>query len=63
VYANLASEEKRVIIEGMKERGEVVDVVGGTEVVGEKGFEPIEILLVRTGGPPKEWEVLARVPL
>lgn len=44
--------------------GDVVqDGQGNCSVVGEEGFTPSEVLLVRTGGPPKEWEILARIPL
>ena len=63
VYADLTADTKASMIEGMKQRGEVVERDGRTEVVGEVGFVPVEILLVRTGGPSDEWEVLARVAL
>lgn len=32
-------------------------------MVGERGFTPMEVLLVRTNGLPHEWEVLARIAL
>lgn len=47
----------------MKQRGEVVELEQGVKVVGERGFECGQITVVRTGGRPEEWEVLARVKL
>jgi hypothetical protein len=64
IYANLTPEQKAQIIADLKQDGDVIDLPeGGCEIVGEKGFTPSEVLLVRTGGPPPEWEILARVPL
>lgn len=65
VYGDYTPDEKARIIKDMKKAGEVVDAEDGVKVVGEKGFTPTEVLLVRTaaGSKPEEWEVLARVPL
>lgn len=69
VYADLTPEQKAQIIADLILAGDVVDLEGagearaGVEIVGEDGFIATEVLLVRTGGRPAEWEVLARVPL
>ena len=67
VYADLTPEVKDRIIAAMRDGGEVVDTMthsgASVDIVGEGSFAPVEILLVRTGGPPKEWEVLGRVEL
>lgn len=64
IYADLTLERKDEIIEEMKTLGEVKqEEVEKVEVVGIKGFKPVEILLVRTKGPPETWEVLGKVAL
>ncbi|KAH8930097.1 LigT-like protein [Atractiella rhizophila] len=59
VYGDLEREKKSEIIKKMEQDGEVK----GEEVVGVKEFRPSEILVMRTKGPPKEWEFIGRVDL
>lgn len=42
---------------------DLAELEGGVEVVGQRGFEASEILLVETGGAPETWEILGRVGL
>ncbi|GAA6041673.1 hypothetical protein JCM8097_003077 [Rhodosporidiobolus ruineniae] len=69
VYGDLSTQLKATIIDELKADNEVVEVPGqdgeegGVEIVGEGGFEPSVVLLVRTAGTCATWEVLARIPL
>ena len=57
-------ERKAQIIADVEASGDVKPLEPeGVEVVGERGFTPTEVLLVRTSGLPHEWEVLARIPM
>ncbi|KAI5476418.1 F-box domain-containing protein [Pseudohyphozyma bogoriensis] len=65
IYADLSPTQKSNIINDLWEIGEVANTEdqNGVEIAGVRGFEPTEILLVRTAGPPPTWEILDRVPL
>ncbi|KAM0751605.1 hypothetical protein T439DRAFT_355513 [Meredithblackwellia eburnea MCA 4105] len=61
----LSFDDKEKLIQELKDSGEVQDFpdLGRCSIVGEQAFQPTEILLVKTQGPPPEWEVLHRIPL
>ena len=60
----LSRDDKAKVIADLEARGDIDQATGGqARIKGEEGFSPTEVLLVKTQGPPAEWEVLARVPL
>ncbi|KAL8291848.1 hypothetical protein RQP46_002106 [Phenoliferia psychrophenolica] len=69
----LSHDDKAKVIADLEARGDVVKLdattdqqttaAAGVRIKGERGFSPSEVVLVKTQGPPAEWEVLARVPL
>ncbi|KAI5478799.1 hypothetical protein MNV49_004625 [Pseudohyphozyma bogoriensis] len=65
IYGEFSPAQKSQIIDDLWENGEVVNTEdkNGVEIVGARGFEPTEILLVRTAGPPPTWEIIERIPL
>jgi 2'-5' RNA ligase len=63
VYGDLSSIQKDSIIAALEADGTVTRQGEGVAIGGEDGFEPSEILLVRTKGKCETWEVVERIPL
>lgn len=59
VYGDLSVGRKEEIIAELERRHEV----DGASIVGEDGYRPTEILLVKTDGPPSDWRLLGAVDL
>lgn len=63
IYGDSTTERKDEIIADMSDRKEFIENGDGVQVAELDGYEPNEILLVRTAGLPEKWEVMGRVPL